>query len=826
MKIPVSWLRDYVRISLPADELAHRLTMAGDEVETIIRQGGNWQHIYVGEVVGLEKHPNADRLTLARINYGKGEPKLIVTGASNLYPGAKVPLAELGATLVDGYSDTGGTFVVKPAKLRGIASEAVACSEKELGISEDHEGIMILSENAPVGQLLSDVLGETVFEFNMKTNRTDRFSVIGVARDIATLTSEPLCLPTGSYEADGPDVQSIAKVSIDAPDLCPRYVAAVIEGITIGPSPDWMQQRLIASGLRPINNIVDITNYVMLEYNQPLHSFDYDKLASHEIIVRRAKPGELIRTLDGVDRQLSEQMLVIADAERPVAVAGVIGGEESEVTAQTTRILLESANFNPLSVRRTARTLNIGPGNEASRRFEKGLSPESPPVAAARAVQLILEIAGGTAAQGTIDVYPQPKPPVVIDFPLSEILHLMGIEYPLEQVERVLRDLGFKLEPANGAASLAEAPVWRVTVPWWRTDVSIKADLVEEVARIIGYDLLPATLPEGQPAWPKRNEEVYWSDVVRDTMVAAGYTEVITYSLSSIERLQRIRPQGTEAAGDIGGLLNLEIEPLALVNPLSADIGVLRTGTLTSMLEVLRNNLRHQDRDVDLFDIGRIYIRRSQGLPEERRILSGISGGWRTGYRLGERVEVDFFTLKGVASAVLQRMGIGNWRVERIQHPIFHPGRAATIHVQRVRGPVGIVAEIHPAVVEAFDIPPQRVSVVLLNLDALIPLATDLRPVTTISRYPVVQRDLAIIVDSDKAAGQIAEAIRRGGGDLLKDVQIFDSYTGAGIPAGKRSLAFTLTYGADRTLTDEEVNAAQDRIVQQLHRRFGATLRV
>jgi phenylalanyl-tRNA synthetase beta chain len=828
MRVPLSWLKEYVDLVLPPDELAHRLTMAGIEVEEIEQVGAAWGPVYVGQVVALRQHPNADRLLLAELDLGERRLQA-VTGAPNLRVGAKVPVALPGARLASG-SD-GAAFTVRPATLRGERSECVVCSEKELGLGEDHSGILILDASAPLGRPLGEVLGDTVFVLKLSPNRADCLAMLGVAREVAALTDQPLRQPEWSVVEEGPAAASFTQVEILDPDLCPRYIARIITGVRVGPSPRWLQDRLRLAGMRPINNIVDITNYVMLEIGQPLHAFDYERLAGRRIVVRRARAGERLTTLDGVDRALSPDMLAIADAERPVAIAGVMGGLDSEVTESTTTILLESASFHPTSVRRTARALRLP--SEAARRFERTVPVERPPVGAARAAELMRQIAGGRVAPGAVDAYPRPRAPRRIHLALAEVSRLLGQDFAVEAVERILGRLGFATRRADGALD--------VTVPSDRVDVELPADLVEEVARVVGYDSLPTTLPRGEVPAPIPSPELAFEERLRDMLVACGGAEFIAYSLTSQARMARtLAPdaQPVVACAELaGGAVSATLDPawatgerpaLRLKNPLSPDIDVLRTSAVAAALETLRDNLRHVEADVLLFEIGRIYLPREGDLPEERRVLTVVMGGWRTGRELGERVEADFFDLKGVAEELLRRLGVAA-RFVPATHPTFHPGRTAVIVAGDGRtwdDVLGILGEVHPLVREQMDLPEQRAYLLVLDLPRLRERSHRPARIATPPRFPPVVMDIALVVDEAVPAGRVERVLRAAGGDLLADLRLFDVYRGPTIPEGTKSLAYRVTYQAhDRTLTDEEARAVHDRLAAAARREVGARVR-
>jgi len=531
MKVSLKWLNDYVDIKVTPEELAGDLTMAGIEVKGIQTTGGTWNNIVIGQVAVVEPHPNADRLKLATVNLGT-QQLTVVCGAPNISMGQKVPFAHIGARLIDGH--TGKAMLLKPAEIRGILSAGMVCSEKELGISDNHEAIMVLPSEAPVGIPLKDYLGDIMFDLDITPNRPDCLCLIGIAREIAALTRQLLHIPIIHYEEREAPIDSFISVDIIEPNLCSRYCASLITGVKQGPSPDWLQQRLRSYGMRPISNIVDVTNYVMLEYGQPLHGFDYHKLKAKRIIVRLAGDGEPITTLDRAERVLTQDTLVIADEEKPVAIAGIMGGLDVEVNDATTAILLESANFNRATIRRGANHLNLQ--SEASIRFDKGLNPDLPLVALKRATQLLLELAGGKAARGIVDVYPGRAEPKML---------------------RVLESLGFECHKTNLSSQIS------VLSPYWRSDIKCAADLVEEVIRIIGYDKIPMTRLSAPLPAQKLTLELSFKQKLRNILTGCGFQEILTYSLTSLEKLQRVSPS-----------LELKVTPLKVANPMTkaADI--------------------------------------------------------------------------------------------------------------------------------------------------------------------------------------------------------------------------------------------------------------
>lgn len=813
MRVSLKWLADYVDLPLPAKELAHRLTMAGSEVDAILSTGGDWDLISVGHVLAVERHPNADRLTLVTADLGGGERMTVVCGAPNVAAGQKVAFARAGARLIDGR--TGELTELRAARIRGVESAGMVCSEKELGLSDYHEGTVVLPEDAPVGTPLADYLGDTILDLEITPNRPDCLSMLGVAREVAALTGGSVREPPHTYAEEGPPVRERVSVEIADPDLCRRYVATLIEGAKVGPSPAWIQERIIAAGMRPINNIVDITNYVMVEMGQPLHAFDFDRISGGKIIVRRARPGEPLTTLDGVDRRLKPEMLVIADASKPVALAGVMGGADSEVSDATTSILLESANFNNISIRRTSGALRLK--SEASSRFDKGLSPELSALAACRATKLIVELAGGRAAGGIVDVYPGKAPETRIEVRRGRIRQVLGVDLPTSQVRSVLTSLGFgcRWQPPD---------TYDVRVPYWRTDVRIADDVVEEVGRIIGYDEIPMGLVRGAipPAPPGPLREL--RERVRDMLAAAGMQEVITYSLTTQEAVQRVVSPEALAASP----------PLRAVNPMSSEHECLRPTLRASLLRTLAANQRQHEGPLAIYEVARVYLGRGQDLPQEPEHAAGVVGGRRLD-RWGHVTEeaVGFFDAKGYLEYLIERLGLTPAFEEGEEFALM-PGRTARIKLGERA--VGVLGQVDPRVAAEFDIDGDVflfelvLDDVLAALEALpggrdrLSSGRALHHYEPVSRFPPVVQDLAVVVDEAVTAAQVQSIIEEAA--LVRRAQLFDVYTGEPVPAGKKSLAFSVTYQmADHTLTDVEVARAHRGIVEQLKRQLGATLR-
>ena len=811
MRVSLKWLSEYVDLRLPPEELALRLTKAGLAVDTIVRTGEWGPDIRVARVEAVEPHPNADRLRLATVDIA-GERHTVVCGAPNVAPGQKVAFATAGARVRDGH--TGKETILKPAVIRGVESAGMVLSERELGLSEEHEGILVLPDDTTPGAALADVLGDVIFELSVTPNRPDWLSVVGIAREVAALTGDMVREPSVEYEAKGPPIKGRAAVEIKAPDLCPRYVATVVEGVELGPSPQWMQERLIALGQRPINNVVDVTNYVMLELGQPLHAFDYDQIAGHHIIVRRAEPGERFVTLDREERTLTPDMLVIADERGAVALAGVIGGLESEVTEKTTNILLESANFLGTNIRRTSTLLKTR--SEASSRFEKGLAPETAMVASKRATKLLVEICGGAAFDGAIDTYPGKQRERRVEVTRERMVRLLGIDPPIAKVREVLTALGF-------SARWVPPDRYVVRVPYWRTDVRIADDVIEEVARTIGYDEIPAQLLSG--AIPEAIEQPLRDlrERARDLLAAAGMREVITYSLTTQEALEKVMAKEDLAI----------YPPYRMLNPISSEHEYLRPTLRASLLQTLASNQRFDEGEIAIFETARVYGRPDgrparagaqpgeEKLPDEQEhVIAVISGRRLDRWGRPGPERIDFFDAKAYAEDLFAGLGL-TAEYEAAPEVGMTPGRTATLLVDGNN--VGVIGQVHPEVAASFEVE-QDAYLFEVRLDALLPLVTGTRKAAAVSRFPSVEQDIALIVDQDLPAGRLQQAIQ--GSALVRAARIFDVYTGDQVPPGKKSVAFAVTYQSDdHTLTDEEVAKAQRKIIERLRREFGAELR-
>jgi phenylalanyl-tRNA synthetase beta chain len=833
MKVPLKWLAEYVPLAIPIADLAERLTLAGLEVSGVhlyglpppeglrvksADAGPVWEadKVLVAQVKEVAKHPNADKLKLVQVEYGAALPKQVVTGAPNIQvgdSGQKVVLGLAGFEYFDGHVSPKQLKRLQPGMLRGIPSDAMVCSSFELGIDEEHEGIIILDDDAPVGTPAADYMGDVVFEVEVLPNMARCLSLIGIAREVAALTGQKLRLPASVPQSTGDSIDGKVHVRIDDANLSPRYTATLLRGIRIGRSPGWMQRRLAYAGMRPISNVVDITNYVMLEWGQPLHAFDYDKLVARAagkaptIVVRPARAGEVLKTLDGQERKLTPEVLIIADTAGPVALAGVMGGAETEVSSTTTNVLLESAAFDFLSVRRTMKALNLP--SEASVRFSKGVSPDTAPAAAGRAAELMRQFAGATVCKGIVDAYPAPAAPKVIDLDLDEVHRILGMELSLEDCARILKTLEFKLDP-RGANQL------RVTAPPHRIDIQEgAADLIEDIARLHGYDRMPATLLTDALPAQSNNASLLFEERVRDLLASLVLQEVVTYSLTT--------PEKEQALGLPAG------EYVRLLNPISSERSVMRRSVLAGVLEVAERNLRHTD-TVRLFEIGSVYLPSpNEKLPAEpRRLALTLSGrrhpeSW-DGADKNDPAALDFFDLKGLIEALVQALHLSEVRYRMGAVPGLHPRRGAELLAGDTW--LGAFGELHPKAAEALKLEGRTILAGEFDLDALRAVAPVRFRGSQVPQYPAALRDVAVIVPEETPADRVEAEIRAAGGELLASLRLFDLYRGDSIAPGQKSLAYALTYQAlDRTLTDKEVDKAHRKIEDRLKHVLKASIR-
>ena len=806
MKVPLSWLKDFVDLTVSPEEIAHRLTMAGTEVEKIERTA-TWDSVVVGHVRSVRPHPNANRLRLVTVFDGESEVE-VVCGAPNVADGQKIAYASVGAVLVDPYSDKpGATIRLKKSKIRGVESHGMVCSEKELGLSGEHEGILVLETDATPGTPLGDVLGDVVLDAELTPNRPDCLCMVGIAREVAVLTKQELKLPAVEYAESSVLTSSLATVRIEDPDLCPRYTATVITGVKIGASPAWLADRLRAIGERPINNIVDVTNYVMFELGQPLHAFDYDRVFDHSVIVRRARAGETLVTLDDKERKLDSMMLLIADPERGIGLAGVMGGANSEIGESTTTVFLESATFNSQNNRRTSNELELR--SQATLRFEKGLRSGLAEVALRRATRLILEVAGGEAGSGIIDEHPgKDAEQKSVSLTREKLARVLGTEIAPERVSGTLAALGFDVAETTGG--------WEAQIPYWRPDVTIPEDLIEEIARIIGYDEVPVTPPAGRvPTWHPR-PEITTRNRVADALVRAGMQEIISYAATSESNEGRVP------------LTGLELEHVRMLNPVSADHAVMRRTLRESVLNAVARNLRTWRGPIALFEIGHVFGSVGEGLPHEKVMVAGAFAGPSDEVSWTERARLaDFYDAKGAVEAVLAEFH-AEGEFTAAEDLALAPGRTAEISVAAAgKRRLGVIGEVRGEVLDAFDIEGTAVSLFELELDVLQSVAQAVGPAdiySPIVRYQDSARDLALLVDKAVPAGQMTAIARRN--RLVSSATVFDVFEGKGLPEGKKSLAVRVVYqSADKTLTTEELAKSEAAILRSLENQLGATLR-
>src|SRR5512133_639453 len=796
MRISLKWLSEYVDLPGP-EELARQLTAVGLEVEGIERTGQGLEGVVAARILSSDKHPNAEKLSVTKIDAGAGEPLQIVCGAKNYAVGDLVPLAKVGASLPGGLR-------IEKAKLRGTESFGMLCSAKELGLATDASGLLILPKDVAPGTPIAAALqlDDVYFEINVTPNRPDALSHVGIAREVAAILGKPVCLPAPKLGEAGATAASLVKVRIDAPEKCPRYAARVIEGVKIGPSPLWLQRRLDGCRVRSISNVVDATNFVLLELGHPLHAFDLDEVAGQQIVVRTAREGERITTLDGKERALEPEDLLIADAKEGSALAGVMGGSVSEISQGTTRVLLESAYFQPGTIRRTSRRQGLK--SEASYRFERGADPGMVIPAVDRCAALIAELSGGTVRPGIVDAHPRPATPAEVRLRWARPAEVLGMEIPRADAEKILVGLGFaeKAADANGATFV---------VPSWRVDVSIEEDLVEEIVRTKGYHAIPETLPRTAIDSPVESLEIQAIARVRGALEAAGFAEAVNFSFVAERELEPFEKHVVTGDGS-GRALGV-----ALKNPISADLSVMRTSLVPSLLKNLAHNRRQRVEDVRLYEIASVYHPhhdpKDRPTAETIEIAAVLCGrrspsGWATA---GE--PLDFYDAKGAAQGVLEALGVeARWRARA--DGWLHPRTSAALLAADGDELLGEVGELHPRVAAAFDLP-RGVLALRLSFDALLramKLVPQYRP---IPRLPAVLRDLAVVVKEEVAAALVEAVVREE--PLVDAVTLFDVYRGAPLAAGTKNLALAISYRAtDRTLTDAEADGAHARIVKRL----------
>lgn len=808
MLVPIEWLKDYTDIQTDTDEFCDRMIMSGSNLETCQHFCEEMENVVVGKIEKIEKHPDADKLVVCRINIGKEEPVQIVTGAPNVFEGALVPVAlhnsRIPGPLHGQEKQEGGTKITK-GKLRGVESAGMLCSAGELGFDDKvvpvahKDGIWILEEEYSLGEDFAQALGlkQAVVDFEITPNRPDCLSMVGMAREAAATFGQTLKYPDTACAAET-DKQAgdFIQVEIKEPELCRRYAARIVTDVKIEQSPWWLQKRLMYAGMRPINNIVDITNFVMLEFGQPIHAFDIRQIADSKIVVECAEEGEKFTTLDNTERTLTKEMLLIKDGKRGVAIAGVMGGLNSEIEADTTTILIESANFNGDSVRATSKKLGLR--TEASSRFEKGIDPNLCQAAADRVCRLIEILGCGKVATGTVDVYPKEFKAETVDVRVDRINKVLGIELTSEEMAEIFRKLEMKVEGSG--------PVLKVTPPTVRQDMLAEVDFIEEVARMYGYDKLPVTLPKGNSESGKSKERTL-VDMARDTMCALGFNEIQTYSFVSPSGVDDVRIDED----------SWERAFVKIINPLGEENSVMRTILTPNMLEVLARNYSRNIDKVMAFEIGSTFttnLIQPEDLPDEQTGLAmGLYGK-----------DMDFFTLKGAVEELLRNLGAGKVTfIAESEYGVYHPGRCARICIGEEE--LGIMGEIHPDVQEKFGIG-TRVYCCEMFFDAIVRHANIEKSYEPLPKYPATSRDIALLTDEDVRVGDIEAIIREQGGDILENVKLFDVYRGKQVAEGKKSVAFTLTYrDKNKTLTDEDVAKVHEKVLKALEEKINASLR-
>lgn len=801
MQISRNWLCDLLEEVPAVEELAELLTHAGLEVEAIDRLGQGLDHVVVGRV--LEKRPveGSDKLHLCSVDVGDGTPLQIVCGAANYEVGARVPTALVGAELPGGMR-------IERRKLRGVESAGMLCSEVEIGISDESSGLMLLPEDAPVGTPIVDYLhlDDVVLTINATPNRPDWLSHLGVARELAAITGARLRMPEAKVREEGASASERIAIEIEAPDRCTRYAGRVVEGVRFGPSPLWMQQRLRACGVRALGNLIDVTNYVLLETGHPLHAFDLDQVRGGRIVVRRAGAGEKLTTLDDKERTLVEDDLVIADAERALVLAGVMGGADAEVGQGTTRVLLESAHFAPEGVRRASR--RHGLHTESSHRFERGADPGAVRAALDRAAALLVELAGGQVRQGVVDVHPRPAAPRSVALRWRRVGELLGVDVPVDRARSILVELGFELDGEDEAGA-------RFRVPSFRVDVEGEADLIEEIARIHGYDQVPTVLPPAGSAPPRDDRATQVMARVREAMAGAGIDEVLNYAFVDPRDLAALDPAGDRPA----------VVPLK--NPLTETQSAMRTTLVAGLLRNASFNLNRQVEDLRFYEIGPVFLpeaRRDSPVAEPVRLAGLLQGNRRPAGWAEPAQPVDFYDAKGAIEAALAAIGASDVRWEPGEATWLHPRSAARILLGDREA--GLVGELHPQVAEAFDLP-RGVFVFELDFGAVVDAARLLPRFGGVPRFPAVLRDLAVVVSTEVSAAQV-EGVLRGpiGEGLVESVELFDVYQGPQLGEGRKNLAYAIRYRAsDRTLEEKEITRVHGALVAALEREVGAELR-
>lgn len=810
MQVSIKWLKDYIDFTETPEQLADKLTMAGIPVENVVDPGEGLEKVVTGRIEKLEPHQNSDHLQICTMNVGLAENIIIVTGAQNVAEGQVVPVAMVGAHLPNGMK-------ISKGKLRGVASNGMLCSAQELKLDleklpeEQKTGIFILPSDTPVGIPAKDVLGlnDVVLEFELTANRADCFSVFGLVREIAAITGNKPHFPEIKVnEDDNTKLNDIFSVEIADPDLCSRFSTRMLKNVKIGPSPEWMQQRLEGAGIRSINNVVDVTNFVMIELGHPMHAYDYDKITGKKLIARRAVEGEELHTLDDTSRKAKGEMLVIADSEKAAGLAGIMGGFETEITDTTTTVVLESADFYGPCIRRTARACGLS--SEASGRFERGVDSETTIKALDRAAQLLQEMGACTICEGIVDVYPNPKQANYVTFTPEQINNHLGTNIAKDVMLNIITSVGFDV-------TKDENDEITVKVPSWRNDVTCMADISEEIARLHGFDKIKSTLPNGVSMQGTQSAKQTFIDKVKASLSSQGLYETISFALTNEETFNKLNiPQDSPLR-----------KAVPIMNPLSDEYPLVRTTLLSSIFDNLARNLARKNDDVALFEVGSVFFPKAlpvTELPDEVVKIAGAITGRRNAQGWNQTNDmVDFYDAKGIIEELLANLRVTRYTVEAGTHYAMHPGKTALF--KKGRDVIATVGEVHPAVLSAYGI---TKPVYIFELDATIVMkymAKDLK-YKALPKYPATSRDLAMLVDVDVNAADIEKAMTKAAGQNLTQITLFDVYTGKQVEEGKKSLAFSLTFQSnDKTLTDAEIDPAIEKIVAKLQKDFNANLR-
>lgn len=792
MKVPYNWLKDYAEVNVDPHTLGDKLTLSGSALEEIIIQGDNIKNVVTGKIIKIEKHPDADRLNVCQVNIGQQEEIQIVTAATNMKEQDIVPVALHKSILADGTE-------IKKGKMRGVVSNGMFCSEEELGIAGDEpvHGLMILPADAPLGMDIKEYLGlnKAILDFEITSNRPDCLSMIGMARETAATLGTSYKMPNFNYKVkSSKNVKDELKVEVKD-ELCRRYMAKGVKNVKVEPSPGWMQERLLEAGVRPINNIVDITNFVMLELGQPMHAFDARQIESKTIVVERAKDGEKFTTLDEIERELDSSILMIKDGSKSVAIAGIMGGLNSEIQDDTTEVIFESANFEGTNIRVSSKKLNLR--SESSSRFDKDIDPNLAKLAIDRACALICELGCGEVMEGTVDVYNNIKEESSITVNSNWINKFLGTKISKEEMKKALDSLDLKTN--------VEGDDLVITIPTFRIDIAIKEDIAEEVARIYGYDKIPTTIFKVSTEREPKYKNELLTDKVIEIMVGSGVNQSISYSFVSPKVFDKVN---IPADSELRNVVKIK-------NPLGEDYSLMRTTTLPSMMESLGRNYSRNNDYVRLFEVGRVYLPNEdeKQLPTEKNVLTiGIYG------------DCDYLDLKGIVENVIDGLGIAKAKyVRESENPSYHPGKTAALMVRNKKA--GVFGEVHPDVTENYGIDVDCY-VAELDLDALFEASTTVKTYKALPKFPAVTRDIALLCDDSILVAEIEETIRKAGGNLVEKVQLFDIYKGAQIPEGKKSIAYAIAYRDEKkTLEDKDISKVHDKILKALEHKLGAVLR-